>query len=123
MPDEIEEIQPEERAEESTAEGARAAQSRDTPGLEATGPVSPPSEGVLTLVCLQCGAEYYFDTEPPPAEMTCEKCGGTVFRSFFSPREGAEAAQDFEDSTARDLDPDDAEGEAMPGDVLDLDNL
>ena len=117
------EIRPDEHAEESTAEGARAAQSRDAPGPDTDGPISPPAEGVLTLVCLQCGAEYHFEDAPPPVEMTCEKCGGTVFRSFFSPLVGDEAAQDFEDSTARDLDPDDAEGEALPGDVMDLDNL
>jgi hypothetical protein len=68
---------------------------------------------------LQCGKEYFF-SEEPPGELTCEKCGGTVFRSFHSPEEGDEAADDFRDTTARDLDTDDAEGEAMPGDVMDL---
>jgi hypothetical protein len=76
-------------------------------------------EGVLTLVCLQCGKEYFF-SESPPEGLSCEKCAGTVFRSFYSPEEGDEAAEDFRDSTSRDLDPDDAEGEAMPGDVIDL---
>jgi ribosomal protein S27E len=75
-------------------------------------------EGVLTVVCVQCGKEYYF-SEQPPDRITCEKCGGTVFRSFYTP-EGDEAADDFRDETERDLDPDDAEGETMPGDVLDL---
>lgn len=77
------------------------------------------AEGVLTLVCLKCGTEYYFEDGPPPPSITCEKCGNSVFRSFHS-AEGDEAADDFRDSTARDLDPDDAEGETMPGDVLDL---
>ena len=45
---------------------------------------------------------------------------GNVFRNFFSPTDDDDAAQDFQDSTARDLDPDDAEGETMPGDVMDL---
>jgi hypothetical protein len=77
---------------------------------------------VLTLVCFKCGTEYFFADDPPPAEMSCEKCGNSVFRSFYSGA-SSEALQDFEDTTARDLDPDDAEGDAFPGDVLDLDRL
>lgn len=76
--------------------------------------------GVLTLVCVTCGQEYYFSDSQPPGEMTCEKCGNGVFREFFSPPAGDEAAEDFEDTTSRDLDPDDAEGDTLPGDVLDL---
>ena len=78
------------------------------------------TESVLTLVCLTCGQEYYFTSEQPPAGLSCEKCGSTVFREFFASERMGEAAQDFDDTTARDLDPDDAEGEALPGDVLDL---
>lgn len=78
------------------------------------------TDGVLTLVCLTCGTEYYFtDTKPEPV-MVCEKCGGVVFREFFSPPTADEAATDFTDTTARELDPDDAEGDALPGDVIDL---
>ena len=29
--------------------------------------------GVLTLVCLKCGQEYYYDDGTPPPGMTCEK--------------------------------------------------
>jgi DNA-directed RNA polymerase subunit RPC12/RpoP len=82
----------------------------------------PESEGVLTLVCFKCGTEYYFSEEDPPAEMSCEKCGNTVFRSFFSPADD-EVADDFHDSTHRDMDPDDAEGETLPGDVSDLNQI
>lgn len=77
-------------------------------------------EGVLTLVCLKCGTEYYFsEAEGAPQELRCEKCCSQVFREFSS-IQGDAAIDDFHDSTARDLDPDDAEGEAMPGDILDL---
>lgn len=78
--------------------------------------------GVLTRVCLTCGKEYFFSEYEPPAGMLCERCGGSIFRSFFTAGGGDEAARDFEDSTARDLDPDDAEGDALPGDVIDLDS-
>lgn len=76
-------------------------------------------DAVLTLVCLKCGTEYYFSEDGPPDELTCEKCGGSVFRRFLSNR-GEEASDDFRESTERDLDPDDAEGDTLPGDVLDL---
>lgn len=76
-------------------------------------------EGVLTLVCVKCGTEYYFDDHDPPETMTCEKCGNKVFRSFYS-SEDNEAVNDFEETIHRDLDPDDAEGDTLPGDVLDL---
>lgn len=77
-------------------------------------------DSVLTLVCLECGKEYYFQEDRPPPGMSCERCGNKVFREFYTPDEADEAAQDFEDVTHRDLDPDDAEGETLPGDVLDL---
>ncbi|HET6229067.1 MAG TPA: hypothetical protein VFE05_03245 [Longimicrobiaceae bacterium] len=80
------------------------------------------TDRVLTLVCESCGKDYFFDDEPPPAGMSCAKCGGTVFRSFES-SVGDEAADDFRDSTERDLDPDDAEGDVMPGDIIDLERM
>jgi hypothetical protein len=54
--------------------------------------------------------------------MKCEKCGGTVFRAFHE-TVGDEASDDFRDSTERDLDPDDPEGDVMPGDIMDLNRL
>lgn len=108
------------RGPQSVPEGLRAAQERDAAGASASGPLDEPAEGVLTLVCLTCGQEYYFTDSEPPSGMSCEKCGNKVFRNFFTPAEDDEVAADFADSTARDLDPDDAEGDALPGDVLDL---
>ncbi|MQA92379.1 MAG: hypothetical protein GEU90_19495 [Gemmatimonas sp.] len=109
-----------ERGERSSLEGDRAAEERHRAGREAVGRTGEPAEGVMTLICFKCGTEYYFEDRGPPPEMSCEKCGNTVFRPFFT-AEGDEAADDFEESTHRDLDPDDAEGEALPGDVRDLD--
>lgn len=77
---------------------------------------------MLTLVCFKCGHEYFFSDEDPPEELTCDKCGNTVFRSFFSPI-GDEAADDFRDSTERDLTPDSASTDTAAGDVIDLNNL
>lgn len=113
-------------AEQSTPEGLRAAQSRDTSadpggggGTAGDGGVEPPAEGVLTLICFQCGKELHFESQPPD-DLECEKCGGTVFRSFFSPDPADDAARDFVDSTARDMNPDDPGTDTMPGDILDL---
>jgi ribosomal protein L37AE/L43A len=104
--------------EESSVEGSRAADSREDPGMETVGRAREEAEGVLTSVCLTCGKEYYFEREAP-GDLRCEKCGSHVFRSFFT-AEDDEASRDFVDSTARDLDPDDAEGDTLPGDVADL---
>lgn len=92
---------------------------RENPAGDAQGP--GPS-AMLTLVCEKCGKDYFFDDEPPPADMKCEKCGGTVFRSFHDVV-GDDAADDFRDSTERDLDPDDPEGDVLPGDIMDLNRL
>ena len=98
-----------------------AEQPRDNPAGEATGG-SEPSGTVLTLVCEKCGKDYFFDDDSPPPDMTCAKCGGTVFRAFHE-TVGDEASDDFRDSTERDLDPDDPEGDVMPGDIMDLNRL
>lgn len=111
-------------AEESTPEGLRAAQSRQETGGEAGAAAGAGPErtagGVLTLVCFKCGNEYHFDEETPPDDLSCDKCGGTVFRSFFSPDPADEVARDFADSTERDLDTDQPSTDTMPGDVADL---
>lgn len=113
-----------EQSDDSTIVRAKNAteQPRDNPAGEALRSGPTPEAAVLTLVCEQCGKDYFFDDDPPPADLVCEKCGGTVFRSFYS-TVGDEVADDFRDSTERDLDPDDAEGDALPGDVMDLNRL
>jgi hypothetical protein len=94
---------------------------RPSSGRDDPLPPGAPGDSVLTLVCETCGKDYFFEDEQPPQGMRCEKCGSTVFRSFHD-RAGDEAADDFRESTARDLDPDDAEGDVLPGDLLDLNN-
>ena len=82
-----------------------------------------PAEAVLTLVCLTCGWEYYVPEGGAQGGIRCEKCGSTVFREFLTPAAGDEAARDFDEVTARDLDPDDPEGDTLPGDVIDLNRV
>jgi len=78
------------------------------------------AEGFFTWVCVQCGNEYYSGGEDAPAPNKCTRCSSTVFRGYFTHEAEDDAATDFEDSTHRDLHTDDPEGDAMPGDVLDL---
>jgi hypothetical protein len=107
---------PEERHDTGSDAGpAQQAGAEDQPRGETAG------VEVLTLVCETCGKDYFFEDRQPPAGMRCEKCGGTVFRTFHD-HTGDEAADDFRDSTARDLDPDDAEGDVLTGDIMDLNN-
>jgi hypothetical protein len=80
------------------------------------------AQGVLIQVCLTCGKEYSYETEPPPADLCCEKCGQQVFRSFFEVTEADQAEEDFRSTTERDLAPDDAESDVLSGDILDLNN-
>lgn len=98
---------------------AATEQPRDNPAGDAD---RDPAEEVLTLVCETCGKDYFFAEGPPPEKMKCDKCGSGVFRAFSS-SVGDEAADDFRDSTERDLDPDDPEGDALPGDFMDLNRL
>ncbi|HEX8831120.1 MAG TPA: hypothetical protein VF705_08155 [Longimicrobium sp.] len=98
---------------------ARAKQSAESPRAN---PAGEAATSVLTLVCENCGKDYFFEDEQPEPGMTCGKCGASVFRSFHT-QVGDEAADDFRDSTERDLDPDDPEGDVLPGDILDLNRL
>lgn len=111
------------RGEERSLEALRARQLAEDPGLEAVGPTRPLADGILAQVCLQCGKEYLFDESQPPADLTCEKCGNQVFRSFFAVRGHDEVEADFRASTERDLAPDDTEADVTRADVMDLNNL
>lgn len=112
----------EERHEHRTLEEARAHHARNSPGRESRGRPAAPSEGVLTQVCETCGKEYFFDTEQPPGDLRCEKCGGVVFRSFFDVSRYDEVDADHRASTERDLAPNDDESDVTRADVLDLNN-
>ena len=78
-------------------------------------------QGLLTLVCLTCGNEKSYDTTPP-AGVTCEKCGGTVFRNFFTPTERDEATISQLEETARSIAFDDESPGTSPDEVRDLNN-
>ncbi len=116
--------EPEERrGETSSVEGLRAHQLRAEAGSETPGRVGEPSEGILVEVCVECGREYTFDEEEPPEDLTCEKCGNTVFRSFFTPTGSDDVEEDYREATERDLATDDSPSDVTASDIRDLDNL
>jgi DNA-directed RNA polymerase subunit RPC12/RpoP len=78
---------------------------------------------ILVQVCLECGKEYMFEGVAPPDDLTCEKCGGTVFRSFDARTREDDVSEDFRQSTERDTATDDPATDVTRGDLLDLGNL
>lgn len=76
--------------------------------------------GLVTLVCLTCGNEHFYDSAVP-SSLTCEKCGGTVFRQFATPTEPDEASIAQLEAQARSIALDDDAPQTAPDDVLDLD--
>jgi hypothetical protein len=76
--------------------------------------------GLITLVCLTCGNEHFYDDAVPPS-VKCEKCGGTVFRQFATPTEPDEAAIAQLQEQARSIALDDDSPDTLPGDARDLD--
>lgn len=77
---------------------------------------------VVLMVCIECGKEYEVQDGDGAADLVCEKCGGTVFRRFQDTAAPDDVEQDFRETTERDLDTDDPEGDATPGDLRDLNN-
>src|SRR6476660_3891841 len=90
---------------------------------QATGAAGAQTDGVLIMVCMECGHDYMFDDGPPPEDLKCEKCGNTAFRSYFEPLVEDDVDADFHETTDRDLATNDPEGDATRGDILDLNNL
>lgn len=74
-------------------------------------------------VCLACGADYPVAEDEASADLTCERCGGTVFRNFRDPRKAGEASAEYAEVTGRDLDTDDPAGDATEGDLRDLNEV
>jgi predicted nucleic acid-binding Zn-ribbon protein len=78
---------------------------------------------VLVQICIECGKEYMFDSGEPPDDLTCEKCGNGVFRSFHANARPDEASEDFRETTDRDLLTTDSASDVTSGDLHDLNNL
>jgi DNA-directed RNA polymerase subunit RPC12/RpoP len=75
--------------------------------------------GLVTLVCLTCGNEHFYDVSVPPY-LKCEKCSGTVFRQYATPTEPDEAATAQLEEQARSIALGDDSPETALDDVRDL---
>lgn len=106
-----------------TLEEIRAQQLREDAGHEAAGQIGQPAQGVVVQVCEVCGKHYTFDDQPPPPDLQCEKCGNTVFRTFFDVTSNDDVEADFRAATERDLSTDDPATDVTAADVRDLDNI
>ncbi|HEX5437402.1 MAG TPA: hypothetical protein VFW98_09580 [Gemmatimonadaceae bacterium] len=78
------------------------------------------TQGILTLVCEQCGTEMTFAKEPPPPHPVCSRCGGTVFQQYLTPTDPDGATLSHLDETARSIALDEGSPDTEPGDVRDL---
>ena len=77
--------------------------------------------GLVTMVCITCGAEQFFDTAVP-SSITCEKCGSTVFRQFATPTEPDEATISQLEEQARSISYGDSSPQTSPDEVRELGN-
>ena len=78
-------------------------------------------EGLLTLVCVTCGKEWFFDKKPP-RHLVCDRCGSTVFRNFFTPTTADEATISSLEETARSIALDEESPDTTEDDLRDLNN-
>lgn len=76
--------------------------------------------GVLTMVCITCGHQEFFDRTVPNS-LTCRKCGAKVFRHFATPTEPDEAAISHMQQEARSIAYGDSSPQTSPDEVRDLD--
>ena len=82
---------------------------------------SPGPGGVVTMVCVACGAEQFFD-DAVPASLKCAKCQSTVFRAFDTPTAPDEATLDQLGMQARSRSYGDPSPGTAPDEIVDLDN-
>lgn len=77
--------------------------------------------GLVTMVCITCGAEQFFDTAVP-SSIKCSKCGSAVFRQFATPTEPDEATIAQLEEQARSYSYGDSSPQTSPDEVRDLDS-
>jgi hypothetical protein len=78
------------------------------------------TSGLVTLVCITCGREQ-FHSHSVPQSTTCDKCGGTVFRTFATPTDPDDATIAALEEQARSISYGDPSPDSTRGDVRDLD--
>ena len=72
--------------------------------------------GLVTLVCLTCGNEKFYD-RVVPRSVKCDTCGGTVFRNFDTPTEPDDATIAQLEEQARSIGYGDSSPDTLPGEI------
>jgi len=80
----------------------------------------PASGEVITMVCVTCGAEQFFDVAPP-GSLKCTKCTSTVFRAFATPVDPDEVRISALEQQARSIQYGDSSPQTSPDEVRDVD--
>lgn len=78
------------------------------------------TSGIVTLVCITCGREQ-FHAHSVPQSTVCDRCGGTVFRTFATPTEPDDATIASLEGQARSVSYGDPSPDSTRGDVRDID--
>ena len=78
------------------------------------------ARGLITMVCVTCGAEQFFDNAVPDS-LTCKTCGSSVFRQFATPTVPDEATIAQLEEEARSIQYGDSSPQTSPDEVRDLD--
>ena len=78
------------------------------------------SRDVITMVCVTCGAEQFFDEGRVPASLVCTKCRSTVFRAFSTPTVRDDATVARLEEQARSMSYGDPSPQTAADDVRDL---
>jgi hypothetical protein len=106
------------RPARSTPHGSCNDRSRTQPERSMADDRGP--RGLVTLVCITCGNEKFYD-QAVPKSVTCDKCAGTVFRNFATPTEPDDATIASLEEQARSISYGDSSPDTTAGDVRDLD--
>lgn len=78
-----------------------------------------PTGDLITMVCVTCGAEQFFDA-PPTTALRCPKCQGTVFRQFATPTVPDDVTLSRLEAEARSIQYGDSSPQTAPDEVHDL---
>ena len=79
----------------------------------------PTIESVTTMVCLNCGAEQFFEGAVP-SHLKCTRCGSMVFRTFDTPTVRDEATIAHLEEEARSIQYGDPSPQISPDEIKDL---
>jgi DNA-directed RNA polymerase subunit RPC12/RpoP len=107
--------------DDASIAGARHTTSGGDSTVGASGASTENSRGVVTMVCITCGAEQFF-SDKMPTNLKCPRCSGTVFRQFDTPTDADEATISGLEEQARSIQWGDSSPQTTASDVRDLDD-